>query len=707
MTWLTGWAKRRSISIDHSVISENLTNFPLLLTLSASCGKALTDLSSIFTEIGNDNNRKKIAITLEDGTTQLYIEIEKWDSANRVALLWVSSPTFTINSSTNTMLYIYYDSTHADNTSYVGDKESAAAVQVWDTNYKMVQHMNEAAVQVKDSTSNNNDGSQGGHAPNYLYTGKVGFGVQLNGTNDRFRVTGLDSEQPTAFTIEAWAKTPVNSGGGAIFPKSTIYVNTYMDWGLSIQGHKASVRANINTPVLYEVHSAASVDDGNWHHLVGVYNGTGGLRIYVDGVQDGSLGHAGGTCKNYANYANIGVGEYLQDQYEWWFNGILDEVRYSNIGRSASWIRANYYSQVDNMVSYGAEEGGSQPQTWLTGWNNRKALSITHAAGAGTNYQICVYAHYGTGTDSHIIQGFVAPVRVYLNNHSRIDFKDVRFTKSDQSTLLKYCMVVEKDSDYAIFWIKIEEDLSTTDTTIYMYYGKADASDASDRDNTFIAAYELKADFLAQLGVLPLTTYTNGADLGDCFISSKQVGSVYISPCIYMRNFGGKRLSLNSSLLHFEGYTDYSSGEIGIDIRITNSPIPTGWRTSMLYIATSTLNMRVLTVVDYNNAGSGTEIDYFSSWATPDDIPSGNISSNGFLTSSERYLAHYGINSNVNHIKISGGSGGGINIYSLLIGVCKYVTPEPSVNSSNTEEGGTATGVPNISTYGAVDVTTY
>ncbi|MGQ9506524.1 MAG: DUF2341 domain-containing protein [Candidatus Bathycorpusculaceae bacterium] len=115
---------------------------------------------------------------------------------------------------------------------------------------------------------------------------------------------------------------------------------------------------------------------------------------------------------------------------------------------------------------------------WLSGWQYRKSHVINSANGAGTNYQVRIKAHYGSGTDSG--------ADVYLNSHCRGDFGDVRFTDDDGETLLDYWMEEKVDSDYAIFWVEVADDLSTANQTIYIYYGKSDATTVSNGDNTFI-----------------------------------------------------------------------------------------------------------------------------------------------------------------------------------------------------------------------------
>jgi intein/homing endonuclease len=57
---------------------------------------------------------------------------------------------------------------------------------------------------------------------------------------------------------------------------------------------------------------------------------------------------------------------------------------------------------------------------------------------------------------------------------------------SGNSTLLDYWMEEKVDSDYAIFWVKVADDLSTNPVTIYVYYGNLSATTTSNPDATLI-----------------------------------------------------------------------------------------------------------------------------------------------------------------------------------------------------------------------------
>lgn len=114
---------------------------------------------------------------------------------------------------------------------------------------------------------------------------------------------------------------------------------------------------------------------------------------------------------------------------------------------------------------------------WLSGWSHRKTHMINNATGAGTNYQMKITVHYAGGSNTG--------EDVYCGGHCRTDFGDIRFTDNDETTLLDYWMESKTNADNAVFWVEITDDLSSSDVTIYMYHGKADATTTSNGDDTF------------------------------------------------------------------------------------------------------------------------------------------------------------------------------------------------------------------------------
>jgi hypothetical protein len=73
-------------------------------------------------------NRKKFAVTLEDGVTQCFAEARR-ESVLEEPKLIVKVPKVLCNA--DTILYLYYDPTHEDNNKYIGDPGSETAKNVW------------------------------------------------------------------------------------------------------------------------------------------------------------------------------------------------------------------------------------------------------------------------------------------------------------------------------------------------------------------------------------------------------------------------------------------------------------------------------------------------------------------------------------------------------------------------------------------------
>jgi hypothetical protein len=117
-------------------------------------------------------------------------------------------------------------------------------------------------------------------------------------------------------------------------------------------------------------------------------------------------------------------------------------------------------------------------KAWVGDELYRKSHIIENATGSGTNYQVQITVHYGAGSDSG--------EDVYLDSKCQTDFDDIRFSDNDESTLLDYWLEEKTDSDNAVFWVEIADDLSSSDVTIYVYYGDVALSSISDGEATFL-----------------------------------------------------------------------------------------------------------------------------------------------------------------------------------------------------------------------------
>lgn len=116
------WGYRKQIVVNHDKVAADLTDFPVLINLSSDA-----DLASHARSDGND-----ILFTGADGIAKLSHEIEKFDKATGALLADVKIPH--LSATNDTILYMYYGNSKA---AANRDKEN-----VWDSNFKMVQHLN-------------------------------------------------------------------------------------------------------------------------------------------------------------------------------------------------------------------------------------------------------------------------------------------------------------------------------------------------------------------------------------------------------------------------------------------------------------------------------------------------------------------------------------------------------------------------------------
>lgn len=210
---VTAVASQLQLTIDKSKIELPLSDFPVLIHLGTSSGQNAVDTSTVFSTLGSDSNRKKISVTTDSGgMQQLYVEIEKWDTANKQACLWVKVPS--VSSSTNTTLYFNYGPDMLDNNNYVGDTGSVPATNVWNNGYVAVYHFTEqgtgVAGEYKDSTGKEHNGQGGGGEAKYnpkRVPSLIGDGGQYDGVDDFIKVNDSDDLSITttnAFTVSVW-----------------------------------------------------------------------------------------------------------------------------------------------------------------------------------------------------------------------------------------------------------------------------------------------------------------------------------------------------------------------------------------------------------------------------------------------------------------------------------------------------------------------
>lgn len=146
----------------------------------------------------------------------------------------------------------------------------------------------------------------------------------------------------TTMTVEAWVKPNVGTFGVADI---AAIVSKYgvTDLGGGWISHKAQFYPWFTGGVQHTSGpSVTSIDDGNFHHIAGIYDGDY-LRIYVDGIQENISAHFPGLTFGTSLYGlSLGARTTLPNPNDHFFAGIIGEIRVYNRALSALEVQQNY-----------------------------------------------------------------------------------------------------------------------------------------------------------------------------------------------------------------------------------------------------------------------------------------------------------------------------------------------------------------------------
>ncbi len=348
------WQHRKKITIHAANVSATLNNFPLLINLAAD-----SDLAADAQDDGDD-----ILFTASDETTKLSHEIEKFNGVTGELAAWVKIPT--LSSVTDTDIYMYYGNAGA------GNQQNANGV--WDSNFKMVQHLEESAGgpnAITDSTSNGNHGTDY-NTPTFGATGRIDGAITLTKASSEYiqlpaSNTILNSGN---FTVEAWFNTTTNHpvyGVGAMEGRivnlhrqatASTAVSLYVEQDMiGLLYYTGAAHVWLKYTVNYY--------DGVNHHIAVTHDtASNTYRLYFDGVQVATENNPFGSVGTFPAF----IGAHDNTVGQRYFDGTVDEVRISDTYRSADWIITSYKNQVNPAGFYqvGAEQNAPSTPTVTT-----------------------------------------------------------------------------------------------------------------------------------------------------------------------------------------------------------------------------------------------------------------------------------------------------------------------------------------------------
>ena len=298
--WSDDWAYRKKIILNATAsgadIKADLASVPVLVRLH----------TGNFDFLSAKDDGADLRFVSGDDTTPLKYHIEKYDSLNELAVIWVQVPKLTAASNSEAV-WLYYGNDSAS----AGDD----AKGTYDVNQVAVYHFGGSGAP-KDYTAYANNATQStitSQAPASL----IGPGATFAGTSTITipATPSLSFNAQGGFAFSAWIKITAPQKNALLFSQN--------DGTSPLVIGIDQTKVYAGTPGK-EARPSTELTLNAWHHLAV----TAGKRlvIYIDGVEAAAVDVALPVL-----ISNITLGAS--------YNGEMDEVQISNIARSADWIK--------------------------------------------------------------------------------------------------------------------------------------------------------------------------------------------------------------------------------------------------------------------------------------------------------------------------------------------------------------------------------
>jgi hypothetical protein len=338
------WAHVKAVTVNTAAtggganITTGVAGFPVLVRLTSA-------QSEIFTQAkagGADIRFRRLP------GPHLPYQIERWDTAAKVAEIWVRLDTVMGNNATQTFNLYWGKASAAD---------SSRGLAVFDTGtgYQGVWHF---ANSLNDATRNAYNGIDNGTTD---AAGAIGRGRAFNGTSSISlgNPPKMSSGDADRFTVEAWVNwTSIGTGTSDRYRCIINHGTTNnADQFFMYARNPSSGGTDPYYAVGYYTGSSSNNatltgignDATTWVHVTGTYDGAE-WRVYRNGTLGGSI-TKDGTPVNSGEDWLIGAWGTSRN-----FLGSMDEIRFSNRVRSASWIKLAYETQKAGaaVLTFGA-----------------------------------------------------------------------------------------------------------------------------------------------------------------------------------------------------------------------------------------------------------------------------------------------------------------------------------------------------------------
>lgn len=357
------WNYRADLTFSGYEGTAPLTAFPVLVCVTNFPGFAY---GQVVDPAGGD-----LRFTDASGELELNYEIETWNPSG-ASYVWVQVPTI---SGSATSIRAYWGHATATAPGYTTDGST------WSNGFVAVYHFGEISGTVLDATANNNDSSS--VVGNVLreQPGAVGHAYAFDGSGDYVSIPDSATlDGMTKLTVEVWEldQDTSTTATRAFLSKRLGSSNGQRSYYFYRQDNR-DLFAYVND--FGGRLSGSAPPAGGWHHVTFTFDAalsSNEMKAFADGTYKAQMVNGASSVANRSDPLLIGR---LNGNTTVDWKGLLDEIRISNVARSADWLRASWRTAGENTAfcTYGTAVNTGLP------FIRTDAVTAVTASGATLN----------------------------------------------------------------------------------------------------------------------------------------------------------------------------------------------------------------------------------------------------------------------------------------------------------------------------------
>ncbi len=339
----SGYSYYRAITVTstNTVASGTNSNFPMLVSNTlisfAASSSGSGHIQNLCTAPNGGQEPCDLIFTSDSAcAVPLNFETESYTSSTGALVDWVNVPTMQAGA----VIYACYGSS-----AVTTDQSHPSAT--WNAGYKGVWHLPAptSTLSAYDSTGVNNATAITNVTA--TSTGQIDGAANASNTATTAINVGHDASiniTGTALSISAWINARTLGGGnvGRIVSKSD--TSTTVGYNLAVNSNQLRFTINSNTGNI----PGTGFVTGTLQYVVVTFDGSN-RRGYVNSVQGSPLALSTSTASTPSLDLGIGGSTVTNSRN---FDGVIDEVRISNVVRTPSWILTEYNNQFSPSTFY-------------------------------------------------------------------------------------------------------------------------------------------------------------------------------------------------------------------------------------------------------------------------------------------------------------------------------------------------------------------